>query len=104
MPSKHFGTRAAHAKQVEPFGSGGLSLFPGWQGQSAAAIMPSKRRGSVAVNNNVYLVFLQKPHIYTGQPLGEGVPNRISEISVATIEPPHPSARAVREHCFTMLL
>ena len=42
---------------------------------------------------------LRQP-IFTSVRTGVGVPKRISEISVATMDPPHPSERAVRLHCW----
>ena len=41
--------------------------------------------------------------MFTSIETGVGMPKRMSEISVATMEPPQPSARAVRLHCLVML-
>jgi len=52
----------------------------------------------MTMDNDVDLIFLQASHVDLGL-TGVGVPKRISEISVATMEPPQPSERAVLLSC-----
>jgi len=57
----------------------------------------------VAVDNDIDFVVAQHAQVYRAN-TRLGVPNRISEMSVAHIDPPHPSARDVRIAAFRMWL
>ena len=71
-------------------------------GSCTEAIMDSNRLGSCPWTIMLTWSSLRTP-ILTSMLTGEGVPNRISPISVATMDPPQPSTSAVRLACLVML-
>ena len=92
---------AADAGEVDALGAGGLGL--GDELGVAGGLHEHRReRGLVAVHDDVDLVVLEHAEVDLADESGDGVPKRMSLMSVLSMAPPQPSAREQRRALLRM--